>query len=172
MIYMVEMDFRDPEREADWHVWYLAHVTSLIRNVPGFRATQRFRAITETTSPWLALHDVEAAAVFESKEYRVHGGPTSTGEWQKLHLNWHRNLLSGIDHTPDVKIDEHLVIAEGDAKLPESIAKSTTWLETIGLDRTSGRRGIAVLPAGKLTAGMFDITGMRIFKPISPRIPK
>ena len=75
MIYMVEMDFRNPAREADWHVWYLDHVTKLIRNVPGFRATQRFRAITATLSPWLALHDVVSPAVFESKEYRGNGGP-------------------------------------------------------------------------------------------------
>ena len=58
MLYMVEMDFRNPAREADWHVWYLGHVAKLIRNVPGFRASQRFRAITPTPSPWLAMHDV------------------------------------------------------------------------------------------------------------------
>ena len=68
MIYMVEMEFRNPAREADWHVWYLGHVARLIRNVPGFRASQRFRAITPTPSPWLAMHDVVSGAVFESAE--------------------------------------------------------------------------------------------------------
>jgi hypothetical protein len=171
MIYMVEMDFRNPEREADWHIWYLAHVTSLIRNVPGFRATQRFRAITPMPSPWLALHDVASAAVFESKEYKAHGGPASTGEWQSQHLNWHRNLFAGIDHTPDVAADAHLMLAEADAKVPAAFASAMTWLENIGLDRSIARRGIAIIPPGRLTAGLFDIAGLRLFKPITPRIP-
>src|SRR5438132_888135 len=97
MLYMVEMDFRNPAREADWHVWYLDHVTKLIRNVPGFRATQRFRAMTATPSPWLAVHDVVSSAVFESKEYRANGGPASTGEWQAEHTNWYRNLFAGVE---------------------------------------------------------------------------
>ena len=112
MIYMVEMDFRNPAREADWHVWYLEHVAKLIRTVPGFRATQRFRAITSTPSPWLALHDVASPAVFESAEYRANGGPASTGEWQAEHTNWHRNLFAGIDATPEVPADGHLLVLE------------------------------------------------------------
>src|SRR6476661_4432756 len=102
MLYMVEMDFRNPAREADWHVWYLGHVAKLIRNVPGFRASQRFRAITPTPSPWLAMHDVVSGAVFDSAEYRANGGPVSTGQWQTEHANWYRNLFAGIDNTPEV----------------------------------------------------------------------
>ena len=116
MLYMVEMDFRNPAREADWHVWYLGHVAKLIRNVPGFRASQRFRAITPTPSPWLAMHDVVSGAVFESAEYRANGGPASTGEWQAEHTNWYRNLFAGIDTTPEVPPDAHLLVIEGDAK--------------------------------------------------------
>jgi len=172
MLYMVEMDFRNPARESDWHVWYLDHVTKLIRNVPGFRASQRFRAITPTPSPWLAMHDVASAAVFESKEYRAHGGPASTGEWQKEHTNWHRNLFAGIDNTPEVAPDAHLLVLETSAKLPAPYADSVTWLESAGLDRSAARRGIAIVPAGRLTAGLFGLDGVRIFKPISPRIAK
>ena len=169
MIYMVEMDFRNPAREADWHVWYLDHVTKLIRNVPGFRATQRFRAITATPSPWLALHDVVSPAVFESKEYRANGGPASTGEWQAEHPNWYRNLFAGIDSTPEVPPDAHLLVLEADAKVPAATV-TVTWLESVGLDRSAGRRGIAITPAGRLTAALFGLAGVRIFKPISPRI--
>lgn len=168
MIYMVEMDFRNPAREADWHAWYLGHVTKLICNVPGFRATQRFRAITATPSPWLAVHDVVSPAVFDSKEYRANGGPASTGEWQAEHTNWYRNVFSGIDSTPEVPFDAHLLVLEADAKVPASCA--ATWLESVGLDRSAERRGIAIVPAGRLTAGLFGLAGVRIFKPISPRI--
>ena len=83
MIYMVEMDFPHPERLAEWHEWYLAHVR-VLQTVPGFRASQRFQAITETPSPYLALHEVASPAVFESPEYRARGGPASTGEWRAL----------------------------------------------------------------------------------------
>jgi hypothetical protein len=172
MLYMVEMEFRNPAREADWHVWYLGHVAKLIRNVPGFRASQRFRAITPTASPWLAMHDVVSGAVFESVEYRANGGPASTGEWQAEHTNWYRNLFAGIDNTPEVPPDAHLLVIEGDAKVPAPYAVTVIHLQSAGLDRTSAGRGIAVLPAGRLTAGLFDLAGVRIFKPISPRIAK
>jgi hypothetical protein len=170
MIYMVEMEFRNPAREADWHVWYLDHVTKLIRNVPGFRASQRFRAITPTPSPWLAMHDVVSGDVFESAEYRANGGPASTGEWQKEHTNWYRNLFAGVDHTPEVPAEAHLLMLEAGAQAPTPYAETVTWLQSAGLDRTAGSRGIAVVPPGRLTARLFGLTGVRIFKPISPRI--
>lgn len=170
MIYMVEMDFRNSAREADWHVWYLDHVAKLIRNVPGFRASQRFRAITPTPSPWLAMHDVVSGDVFESAEYRANGGPASTGEWQKEHTNWYRNLFAGIDHTPEVPPGAHLLMLEAEARVPAPYAETVTWLESAGLDRTAGRRGIAIVPPGRLTARLFGLAGVRIFKPISPRI--
>jgi hypothetical protein len=170
MIYMVEMDFRNPAREADWHVWYLDHVTRLIRTVPGFRATQRFRALTPTPSPWLALHEVASAAVLESPEYRAVGGPTSTGEWQAEHTNWQRNLFAGLDATPDVPADAHLLVLDAGANLPPPHATAVAWLESVGLDRSASRRGLAVIPAGQLTAGLFGLAGVRIFKPITPRI--
>jgi hypothetical protein len=128
MLYMVEMDFRNPAREADWHIWYLQHIANLIRTVPGFRASQRFRAITPTSSPWLAMHDVVSAAVFQTAEYRASGGPAATGEWQAEHTNWYRNLFAGIDSTPDVASDAHLLVSEGDAQVPEPVA-GPCWRE-------------------------------------------
>ena len=134
MIYMVEMDFRETAREHDWHTWYLMHTTQLVRNVPGFTATQRFRCLTPTKSPWLALHEVTGPDVFESKEYKAVGGPASTGEWQHQHTNWTRNAYAGIDNTPDVPLDAHLLVADAGAKLPASLAANVTWLENVGLD--------------------------------------
>jgi len=170
MLYMVEMEFRNPAREADWHAWYFDHVARLIRTVPGFRASQRFRAITATPSPWLAMHDVVSGEVFESSEYRANGGRASTGEWQHEHTNWYRNLFAGIDYTPEVPLDAHLLVCDAGASLPPSHAPGVTWLESAGLDRSAERRGIAVVPAGRLTATLFGLAGVRIFRPISPRI--
>ena len=172
MIYMVEMDFSDPAREHDWHTWYLAHTTQLVRNVPGFTATQRFRAITPTPSPWLALHEVTGPELFEGKPYKANGGPASTGEWKDRHTNWYRNVFSGWDRTPDVPFDHHLLVAEGSAQTPDAIAGKMTWGTSAGLDKTAEKRGLLVLGPGELKASMFGIDGLRIFKPITPRITK
>jgi hypothetical protein len=174
MIYMVEMEFRDTAREHDWHTWYLAHTTKLVRTVPGFRATQRFRATTQTPSPWLAMHEVEGPSVFDSAEYKANGGPASTGIWQKEHTNWYRNLFGGIDQTPDVAMDAHLLLADEGAKLPSGL--KMTWLSSAGLDKTVKARGFAIVGAGqskpRLTADLFDVPSLRIFKPITPRIAR
>jgi hypothetical protein len=36
---------------------------------------------------------------------------------------------------------------------PRPNAATVTWLESVGLDRSAGRRGIAIVPPGRLTAG-------------------
>src|SRR5579872_3922832 len=109
MIYMVEMAFRHPERLAEWHEWYLAHIDVLL-TVPGFRASQRFEAVVDNPSPFLALHEVSGPELFESAAYRGRGGPASTGEWRNLQSNWHRNLLDGIETTPDVPPDAFVLL--------------------------------------------------------------
>ena len=74
MIYMVEMDMKLGDREAEWHAWYLAHIRVLL-TVPGFRASQRFQSLLPCPAPYLALHQVDSGAIFESPEYRSRGGP-------------------------------------------------------------------------------------------------
>lgn len=172
MIYVVEMDFRNAEREHDWHVWYLEHTTHLVRTIPGFTGTQRFRCLNQSKSPWLAMHEVAGPEIFESKEYKAGGGPASTGEWAKLHTDWHRNVFDGIRETPDIHPDQHLLMAEGHAALPQSYEPKAIRLNCVGLDRSSPRRSIAVVPSGGLTATMFAMPGVRIFKPITPKIRK
>src|SRR5258707_5993373 len=102
------MDFPHPGRLREWHDWYLAHIRVLL-SVPGFRASQRFQAIVETASPYLALHEVASAALFDSPAYRARGGPGSVGEWRALPTDLHRNLLDGIEETPDVPPHGHLL---------------------------------------------------------------
>jgi len=168
MLYAVEMDFRDAAREHDWHTWYLAHVTKLILNVPGFRGSQRFRALTATPSPWLAMHDVAGPEVFQRKEYAENGGPASTGEWKDRHTNWYRNLFDGVDVVPSVPLDAHLLMGEGKARMPEGL--HVIPLTTVGLDKSSTNRTMTIVPNGRLTAQMFALDGVRVFKPITPQI--
>jgi hypothetical protein len=170
MIYMVEMDFPHPERLAEWHDWYLAHIRVLL-TVPGFRASQRFQAITETPSPYLALHEVDSPALFDSPEYRARGGPASTGEWRRLQTSWHRNLLAGIEETPEVPQDRFLVVLREarDAGLP--VETPITWLRGVGLDGTIGECGIAVIDDPAPLAGIARRDArVRIYRPISGKI--
>jgi hypothetical protein len=170
VIYMVEMDFPHPGRLREWHDWYLAHIRVLL-TVPGFRASQRFQAIVETPAPYLALHEVASAALFGSPAYRSRGGPASTGEWRQLQTNWRRNLLDGLDETPDVPADRHVLLLDEarDVRLPADIG--VTWLRGIGLDSTIKECGLAVVndPAPVLDLARHD-PRVRVYRPISEKI--
>ena len=170
MIYMVEMDFPHPERLPEWHAWYLAHIRVLL-SVPGFRASQRFEALLPAPAPYLALHEVSGPEMFESAAYRDRGGPASTGEWRELQTNWRRNLLEGVDNTPDVPAENYVLLLEGarGGVLPPGI--EVRWLRGIGLDRTIEECGLAVLndPAPVLDAARRD-PRVRLYRPISEKI--
>jgi len=170
MIYMVEMDFPHPERLAEWHAWYVAHIRELL-TVPGFRASQRFEAILPAAAPYLALHEVSGPAMFESPAYRSCGGPGSTGEWRQLQTNWRRNLLKGLDATPDVPADSHVLLLDGAPDVALSPNVEVTWLRGIDLDRTVEECGIAIVTE---PTPFLDIARhaprVRLYRPISEKI--
>jgi hypothetical protein len=168
MIYMVEMALLDAARRAEWDVWYGAHQAKLL-SIPGFRASQRFEAIHQAASPFVALHEVDSPDIFTGPSYRAQAGPTNTGEWQAKMGNWHRNLFAGIDHTPDVGSDTRLVVVEEEAtaKLPAGLA--VAWMDAVGLDRSVPRRGLAL--ATPATADpLAGTAGLRVLRPIGPRL--
>ncbi len=170
MIYMVEMDFPHPERLDEWHAWYLAHIRVLL-TVPGFRASQRFAAMVPAAAPYLALHEVASAALFDSPVYRSRGGPGSVGEWRQLQTNWQRNLLEGVDESPEVPAGAYLLLLREarDLALPEPAAFA--WLRGVGLDRTIGELGVAVVadPAPFLPLAGRD-PRICLYRPISEKI--
>jgi hypothetical protein len=170
MIYMVEMDFPHPEREAEWHEWYLAHIRMLL-TVPGFRASQRFKAIVDTPSPYLALHEVASPALFDSPTYRSRGGPASTGEWRALQTNWHRNVLDGLDETPDVPASSYVVLLRGGQDAGFLVDAAIAWLRGVGLDGSIDECGLAVVqdPTPLIEIARRDAR-MCIYRPISEKI--
>jgi hypothetical protein len=168
VIYMVEMALLETGRRAEWDAWYVAHQRRLL-TIPGFRASQRFEAVHAAASPFVALHEVDAPDVFTSPAYRSQAGPGNTGEWQDKMGNWHRNLFSGIDRTPDVTDDFRLVLVEDGAATPSLDGAAVRWMEAVGLDRSVARRGLAVIPAA--AAGRLDgVAGIRVLRPIGPRL--
>ena len=167
---MVEMDMTLGDREVEWHAWYLAHINVLL-SVPGFRASQRFQSLLPCPAPYLALHQVDSGAIFESPEYRSRGGPGSTGDWRALHLNWRRNLLDGIAETPDVPQGSTLLRLENarDVALPAGIA--VAWTKVAGLDRDATEFGLAVIanPAPVMDLARADPL-VRLYRPISEKL--
>jgi hypothetical protein len=109
--------------------------------------------------------------MFESAAYRSRGGPASTGEWRQLQTNWRRNLLEGLDETPDVPADRHVLLLDEarNVKLPPGIG--VTWLRGVGLDSTIKECGVAVLND---SAPLLDLTRqdprVRVYRPISEKI--
>ncbi|MGE3782067.1 MAG: hypothetical protein AB7H71_04915 [Alphaproteobacteria bacterium] len=170
MIYMVEMDFPHPELLAEWHAWYRAHIGVLL-TVPGFHASQRFQAIIRTASPYLALHEVASPALFESPEYHARGGPASTGKWRALHTNWRRNLLDGLDETPEVPDDKFLTVLRGGRDAAFPVDSPIFWLRGVGLDGTAGECGIAIIsdPMPLVEIAHRD-KRVRVYRPISEKI--
>jgi hypothetical protein len=170
VIYMVEMDMELGEREAEWHAWYLAHIKVLL-TVTGFRASQRFKSLLPAPAPYLALHQVDSGAIFETPEYRAKGGPSSTGEWRQLHKNWRRNLLDGLAETPDVPESACVLRLENarDVLLPGGV--SPVWTGVAGLDRDATEFGLAMIedPAPLLELVHAD-PRVRLYRPISEKL--
>jgi hypothetical protein len=170
VIYMVEMDMKLGDREAEWHAWYLAHIRVLL-SVPGFRASQRFQSLLPCPAPYLALHQVDSGAIFDSPEYRSRGGPGSTGKWRALHVNWRRNLLDGLVETPDMAQNSTLLRLENarNVTLPAEIA--VAWSKVAGLDRDAAEFGLAVIadPAPVMDLAKAD-PRVRLYRPISKKL--
>jgi hypothetical protein len=167
MIYMVEMALLDAERRDEWDAWYVAHQRRLL-GIPGFRASQRFEAIHAAAAPFVALHEVDSAEVFDSPPYRAQAGPGNTGEWQTKMGNWHRDLFDA-EHTPDVPPDARLVVVEDGGARALVGGVSVTWMEAVGLDRSVWRRGLAVAEPAVADA-LAGTPGIRVLKPLGPRL--
>jgi hypothetical protein len=175
LIYITEMGFADRSRLADWHAHYLRNIANL-QTVPGFLASQRFESLVDTLSPYSAMHEIASADVFESAIYKQRGGRASNGDWQKDMINWHRNLYSGLDATPEVAdgayllfIDARRAVAEREIALPGGVR--VHWLTLVGLDRTIPHRGIAVLDDAREMLALAKVDQrVKVFRPITKKI--
>jgi hypothetical protein len=169
MIYTVECAFTDPAREDAWNVFYGGDKLTTLLALPGFRASQRFRAIMDVPAPYLAIHSIRDAAVLEQSVYRDAGGGTFSG-WDDLVTNWHRNLFTGMEAAPEVSASECLVMLDDPAQAYAAPTADFTWLEIAGLDRTTARRGLAIVDGETGEQLACDRAGMlRVFAPIAER---
>jgi len=172
MLYVVEMKFTQPARQAAWDEWYLEHLDILL-TVPGFHTAQRFLCATAWPAPYLAIYSVEGPDVFESKAYRERGGRDSTGEWKPTMVNWDRNLYDGLKRVPAVVETEVLLLTEDYPAVVASTGVAFSWLAAVGLDRTIERRGLAVVDAARGRRIADQSAGrVRVYRPLMPqRVP-
>ena len=164
MIFMSQSGLSDPAREADWDAWYVEHLRIMV-TVRGIGSAQRFKTVGPGHAPSLAMYSIASADVFADPYYqRVRG----MGEWLPLieKRYYRRNLFAGLDAAPDV--GDHFVLLVVDRERPAAVTGlALTWLEAVGLDRSTPYRGIAVVERGAAEA--FAGNGVGVYRPVTAR---
>ena len=147
MLFMSQSGIIDPARESAWDAWYVQHL-EIMASVPGISSAQRFKTTTAGYPRSLALYSVASADVFRDAYYLSVRG---MGEWSTLidPPQYKRNLFAGLDCAPKVTEQEVLIIADRSAPDHVLAGLSWTWLECVGIDRSTAYRGLAVIPAAE-----------------------
>lgn len=147
MIFISESGLTDPARESDWDRWYIDHLDIMVSNT-GVDSAQRFKTSTPGHPPSFAMYSVVSADVFQSPYYLSVRG---MGEWLPLidRRYYRRNLFDGAAQAPEVGEGSLLIVADRERPEAGLAGLDWTWLESVGIDRSTPYRGIAVVPAGR-----------------------
>ncbi|HBM3017785.1 TPA: sugar ABC transporter [Klebsiella michiganensis] len=172
MLYIVECSYADPQSEAGWNRFYSEDKLPALVSVSGFRASQRFRALSSGCPVYLAIHTIEHGDTLASEAYRQKGGG-SFSRWQAHIRDWRRNLYRYGGVFP--------AVAEGDVLLlnPEpldvvelELGYPPTNLSAAGLDNNPPQRVAYVLPrreamllAGRESASMYEPMAAQLQSP-------
>ena len=85
--------------------------------------------------------------MLEQTVYRDAGGGTFSG-WDDLVTNWDRNLFTGMEAADEVSAKQCLVMLDDPAAAHTAPGADFAWLDIAGLDRTTKRRGFAIVSRG------------------------
>lgn len=169
MIYLVECDFTDAAREAEWNEWYSPHLNDLL-SIPGFSTAQRFRSLGDGAPRYRALYAVGSPEIFTSPGYVGRSFGRFPERWRALITNWRRNLLDGLSVPPDVHDDECLVTVEPPAAVGPF---DLHVLEGVGLDKSIAKLGLGVVKRAEGEAlAARKLKGVVISEPLTPRLTK
>jgi hypothetical protein len=140
---MSQSGITDTARESDWDRWYVDHLRIMV-TVPGVTSAQRFKTASPDYPPSLALYSIASPDVFSDPYYQSIRG---MGEWLQLidRRYYHRNLFEGLDRAPPVGDDEVLLIADREHPEPDLAHVAWSWLECVGIDRSTPYRGFAIV---------------------------
>ena len=165
MIFMSQSGLTDPAREGEWDVWYTAHL-DLMAGVPGIASAQRFKTATPGYPPSLAMYSVASPGVFQDPYYLSVRG---MGDWLAL-IDWRyykRNLFEGAQFAPVVDDGEILLVADREAP-DAALGAGWTWLECVGIDRSTPYRGIAVVDDAQADS-LAGSAAIGVYRPATPR---
>jgi hypothetical protein len=165
MIYMSQSGLADRTRESEWELWYDEHLAVMAR-IPGIGSAQRFKCADASGPPSLAMYRVASAEVFDDPQYLKAGG---LGEWLALtdRAHYKRNLFEGAERPPEVRDGELLLVADREKPEPGRAGVEWTWLECVGLDRSTPYRGIAVVPP-RVADRARRHAGIAVYAPATP----
>lgn len=165
MIFISQTGVTDTTREAQLDQWYLEHLR-IMGTVPGISSAQRFKTGTPGPPPSLAIYSVASAAVFDDPYYLSVRG---MGVWLPLidRRYYRRNLFEGLDYAPRVAGDARLLVADRAQPHGAIGGIEFIWLKSVGLDRSTPFRGIAVVAAENLPALGEAVA---VYRPVTPRI--
>jgi hypothetical protein len=171
VIYMVEHVFSLPELEQEWNDTYTAQIRIML-GVPGFRTGQRFKAIGNAMPPrYIALYQLDSAAVFESAPYKkIGGGGTWSARFRPAYQLWVRNLFETEAAAPAVGSDQGILVF--DAAKPGSFppaSQKPLWLKSAGLHMTTPYRALTVLSAADAKAASTGGQGI-CYAPVTPQL--
>ena len=166
MLYIVECAFSDPEQEQAWNDYYSGRKLDEVLAVPGFRTSQRFKAIGVHPSPYFAIHTVDSIEVLISDAYRNRGGGRFDALYQPYITHWRRSFYSGLARAPAFAKDELLAVSDRPEKITD-VALSFIWLTAAGLDTAVPRRGIAwVQQSQARELAKFTEDGITLYAPL------
>lgn len=168
MIYMVEINFTDPETMPEWNEWYRAHLHTLL-SAPGIETAQRFEAVGDMGRRFLAIYTIASpGSVFTSEAYRnIGGGGVASSKW-KAHIKRRRNLFSGIDIVPEVSPESRFVLSDLETNTLDLPDLALTALSVADLDNEPKRRHIGVMPADKVSERV--LKSVAVYKPTTARL--
>ena len=83
--------------------------------------------------------------------------------------NWSRNLFEGIETTPNISQEDHLIVIEQGCKLPIIENFEIIWLESVGLDKDVERRGFASSKSKPIIEQIRQVSNVRVLKPLNKR---
>jgi len=160
MIFMSQSGLTQSARAAEWDAWYIGHLR-LMLTVPGIYSAQRFKTDSAGYPPSLAMYSIAGPEVFDDPYYRSVRG---MGEWLPLidRRYYQRNLFSGLERAPAVDSSAFLLVADREREDAALADLALTWLECVGIDRSTATRGIAATdrpPAAR--------SGLAIYRPVT-----
>ena len=170
MLYMVECGFSDPAHEQAWSDYYTRRKLDEVLAVPGFRTSQRFKAITAIPAPYLAIHSVDSLEVLTGNAYRSLGGGSFDRTYQGYIINWHRNLFGGLDRAPAIPENEFLAVTDHVREKVSGAGIDFIWLTIAGLDASTPQRGIARIDHAQAEALVKTQRGLiDVYAPMMPQ---